>query len=286
MRENTTAAVTAAEKRIAQTAKEEVRRLGQIGNTMAAAGEAAGMATKTASREIRLRTEAARRRVEPGYRKPDQKRLLRPKYSHRHCLWHSLRVCLSPRVHQSLAAVVVSPKDSGDSTQPVKSVFVNKELHAEVKAAAKRKFKIYPSAYANAWMVREYKKRGGKFRNDGLDKWFKQKWVRMSSSGRILGPCGDRSEGEGKPKCLKPPRPCRYSPNAAAWSKKRREDPRKERSGAPVMVSSKADTWAAGLRHRGRQKVQQEGARPQNRPHPHRALRRQGVQDRSWHRQR
>lgn len=75
MRENTAAAVTAAEKRIAQTAKEEVRRLGQIGNTMAAAGEAAGMAAKTTSRELRLRTEAARRRFEPGYRRPDQKRL-------------------------------------------------------------------------------------------------------------------------------------------------------------------------------------------------------------------
>ena len=32
------------------------------------------------------------------------------------------------------------------------------------KAAAKRKFKVYPSAYANAWLVRTYKKRGGKYR--------------------------------------------------------------------------------------------------------------------------
>ena len=31
------------------------------------------------------------------------------------------------------------------------------------KAAAKRKFKVYPSAYANAWLVRTYKKRGGKY---------------------------------------------------------------------------------------------------------------------------
>ena len=31
------------------------------------------------------------------------------------------------------------------------------------KAAAKRKFDVYPSAYANAWLVREYKKRGGKY---------------------------------------------------------------------------------------------------------------------------
>ena len=36
-------------------------------------------------------------------------------------------------------------------------------LYARVKAAAKRKFDVYPSAYANAWLVREYKKRGGKY---------------------------------------------------------------------------------------------------------------------------
>ena len=29
---------------------------------------------------------------------------------------------------------------------------------------AKHKFDVYPSAYANAWLVREYKKRGGKYR--------------------------------------------------------------------------------------------------------------------------
>jgi hypothetical protein len=75
MRANTSAAVRKAEGAIAQTAREEVRRLGQIGNTMAAAGEATGMAAKTTMRELRLRTEAARRRFEPGYRAPDQRRL-------------------------------------------------------------------------------------------------------------------------------------------------------------------------------------------------------------------
>jgi hypothetical protein len=40
----------------------------------------------------------------------------------------------------------------------------NPKLYATVKAAAKRKFDVYPSAYANAWLVREYKKRGGKYR--------------------------------------------------------------------------------------------------------------------------
>lgn len=40
----------------------------------------------------------------------------------------------------------------------------NKRLYATVKAATKRKFKVYPSAYANAYLVKEYKKRGGRYR--------------------------------------------------------------------------------------------------------------------------
>ena len=39
----------------------------------------------------------------------------------------------------------------------------NKALYSKVKAEAKKKFDVYPSAYANAWLVREYKKRGGKY---------------------------------------------------------------------------------------------------------------------------
>ena len=39
----------------------------------------------------------------------------------------------------------------------------NPALYARVKAEAKRKFKVYPSAYANAYLVREYKKAGGTY---------------------------------------------------------------------------------------------------------------------------
>lgn len=46
-----------------------------------------------------------------------------------------------------------------------RNVPTNKKLYARVKAAAKRKFAVYPSAYANAWLVREYKKRGGRYRS-------------------------------------------------------------------------------------------------------------------------
>ena len=46
------------------------------------------------------------------------------------------------------------------------NVPVNKTLYSRVKSEAKRKFAVYPSAYANAWRVREYKKRGGTYRTE------------------------------------------------------------------------------------------------------------------------
>jgi len=41
----------------------------------------------------------------------------------------------------------------------------NKDLYAEVIAAAKKKFEVYPSAVANAWVSGEYKRRGGTYSN-------------------------------------------------------------------------------------------------------------------------
>lgn len=45
-----------------------------------------------------------------------------------------------------------------------KPVPTNKKLYARVKAQAKRKFAVYPSAYANGWLVKTYKAKGGKYR--------------------------------------------------------------------------------------------------------------------------
>ena len=39
----------------------------------------------------------------------------------------------------------------------------DKELYARIVNEAKRKFDVYPSAYANGWVVQEYKRRGGKY---------------------------------------------------------------------------------------------------------------------------
>jgi hypothetical protein len=41
----------------------------------------------------------------------------------------------------------------------------NPALYSRVKSEAKKKFKVYPSAYANAWLVRTYKKRGGGYKS-------------------------------------------------------------------------------------------------------------------------
>ena len=35
------------------------------------------------------------------------------------------------------------------------------KISSACKAAAKRKFKVYPSAYANAWAAKWYKEKGG-----------------------------------------------------------------------------------------------------------------------------
>ena len=52
--------------------------------------------------------------------------------------------------------MAVAKKKSGSKPK-------NPALYSRVKAEAKRKFKVYPSAYANAWLVRTYKKRGGTY---------------------------------------------------------------------------------------------------------------------------
>lgn len=42
-----------------------------------------------------------------------------------------------------------------------KAIAANPSLWSSVKTLAKKKFDVYPSAYANAWASKEYKKRGG-----------------------------------------------------------------------------------------------------------------------------
>jgi len=113
----------------------------------------------------------------------------------------------------------------------------NPELWSRAKAAAKSKFKVYPSAYANGFAAKWYKKRGGGWRknkkstneasspaqqaaiainmkkkgiepknenvNEDLRRWFKEKWVDVSK--KVDGkhpPCGRKdADGKSYPKC-------------------------------------------------------------------------------------
>jgi hypothetical protein len=54
-----------------------------------------------------------------------------------------------------------------------KSTPKNPKLWAATKSAAKQKFDVYPSAYANAWAAKEYKKKGGTW--GGADNRVKKK---------------------------------------------------------------------------------------------------------------
>ena len=70
----------------------------------------------------------------------------------------------------------------------------NKSLYNRIKAEAKRKFKVWPSAYASGWVVKEYKRRGGKYsgkrkETEGLARWFAEKWINVCKLPRIVA-CG------------------------------------------------------------------------------------------------
>lgn len=136
--------------------------------------------------------------------------------------------------------------------------FTDKELHGRAVAAAKSKFKVWPSAYASGYVVQQYKRMykekhgsmSGAFKGDGqeiyaddLDKWFKEKWVRIGANGEILGPCGAREEKEGKPKCLPEAKAQALSKEERQTivARKRKADPNPERKGPAKMVSSKVD---------------------------------------------
>ena len=73
-------------------------------------------------------------------------------------------------------------------------------LYSRGKAEAKRKFKIFPSAYASAYIVREYKKRGGtytgkKSKRKGIARWMREKWTTQDGA-----PCGSK-KFKGVKKC-------------------------------------------------------------------------------------
>ena len=73
---------------------------------------------------------------------------------------------------------------------------LNKSLYDKVKTEAKAKFKKWPSAYASGWLVKEYKRRGGRYssstkksKSTGLGRWYAEKWINVCKLPKIV-PCG------------------------------------------------------------------------------------------------
>ena len=76
---------------------------------------------------------------------------------------------------------------------------------------------------------------------DDLRKWFKEKWVRFGPDGKIRGDCARNDDSEGKHKCLpqKKAHALGKKKRATAASRKRREDPKKNRRGKARNVRTK-----------------------------------------------
>ena len=65
----------------------------------------------------------------------------------------------NPKQAIAIALSEASRMKAGGEVKPQ-----NPKLWAATKSAAKAKFDVYPSAYANAWAAKEYKKKGGTWR--------------------------------------------------------------------------------------------------------------------------
>jgi hypothetical protein len=77
--------------------------------------------------------------------------------------------------------------------------------------------------------------------SEDLKKWFKEKWVRFGPDGKIRGDCARGSSKEGKPKCLPQAKAHALGKKGrkTAASRKRREDPNKNRRGPAKNVKTK-----------------------------------------------
>jgi hypothetical protein len=82
---------------------------------------------------------------------------------------------------------------------------LNQKLYSQIKTLANKKFKSPSGIYRSSWIVKEYKKRGGKYsgsksKSTGLKRWFRENWVDLNrpirnSKGKIIGyhKCGRKS---------------------------------------------------------------------------------------------
>jgi hypothetical protein len=84
------------------------------------------------------------------------------------------------------------------------SIPIDLKLYKQVKKLADAKFQSPSGIYRSSWIVKEYKKRGGKYygkkSSNGLARWYKENWVNLNdpirnSQKKIIGyhKCGRKS---------------------------------------------------------------------------------------------
>lgn len=71
---------------------------------------------------------------------------------------------------------------------------LDKKLYDRVVVEAKKRFKVWPSAYASGWVVRRYKELGGRYKSSpittpNLSRWYDEKWINVCELPKIV-PCG------------------------------------------------------------------------------------------------
>ena len=94
---------------------------------------------------------------------------------------------------------------------------LNKKLYNKIKSKVKRKFRVWPSAYASGFLVREYKKMGGTYTKSkvksrrksktksrrksesGLSRWFSEEWIDVCKLPDIVK-CGRKNTYNSKRK--------------------------------------------------------------------------------------
>ena len=148
----------------------------------------------------------------------------------------------------------------------------NPQLWMQAKNEAKRRFTVYPSAYANAWAARWYKERGGEWKKadptpteikdpktvqKDLREWFKEEWVDISKpireNGKIVGyeACG-RSEASadegGYPKCMPKAKAMKLTEADRLKLIARKRRAGEPTDGKPIMTSSAVKSAVATLR--------------------------------------
>ena len=74
-----------------------------------------------------------------------------------------LKKASKTHAQQAKTLGAIKMKEGGSIPDNVK----NPKLYSKAKSQAKAKFDVYPSAYANAYMVKEYKKMGGTYAAKG-----------------------------------------------------------------------------------------------------------------------